>query len=371
LRDEIVLLSKRPIKLKSTRTWRTYTGGKLIEEWQGNKESSDSEFPEEWIASVVKARNPGRENILDEGLSRLELEDGRNNTLKDIIEDDPVAFLGEDHYKRFGANLGVLVKILDSAERLTIQVHPDNVTAQKLFNSVFGKTEAWFFLGGREIEKEVPYILLGFKPGITKDKWQELFEKQDIDGMLGVLNKFNIKPGDVYLIEGGVPHAIGPGCFLAEIQEPTDYTIRVERTTPKGRNVPDTSCHQGIGFDKMFDCFHYDGYNQDEVIKRWNLKPRLLTKESGGSESALIAYDNTPKFAMNLIEVEKSMTLEKNGSFSIIIVLFGKGRISWKEGSMEINQGEQVFLPFEFQDAELINSNNKTLSVIRCFPPVI
>ncbi len=66
--------------------------------------------------------------------------------------------------------------------------------------------------------------------------------------MLDSLHKVPLTEGEVLLIEGGVPHAIGSGCFLIEIQEPTDYTLRVERTTVRGETLPDTACHQGAGF---------------------------------------------------------------------------------------------------------------------------
>ncbi len=51
---------------------------------------------------------------------------------------------------------------------------------------------------------------------------------------LDCLHKFEVKAGVTYLMKGGVPHAIGAGCLLIEVREPTDYTIRTERTTPRG-----------------------------------------------------------------------------------------------------------------------------------------
>lgn len=168
-----------------------------------------------------------------EGLSEIVLENGKSITLKDLIRSNPEDILGRRHTAKYGSETAVLVKVLDAGERLTIQVHPDREFAQSAFQSVFGKTEAWYILGGRTIGGEDPYVLLGFKPGMTQAKWKQLFEDQDIPGMIGALHKIPVQPGDVFLVEGGVPHAIGSGCFLIEIQEPTDYTLRVERTTPE------------------------------------------------------------------------------------------------------------------------------------------
>lgn len=206
-------------KIASTRVWRTYFGGKEIEKWQGFEEPKDSDMPEDWIASVVNARNPGREHILDEGLSKVSLDfnGGGVTTLKALIESDPQGFLGVEHYKKYGNNTAFLTKIIDSMNRLTIQVHPDKVFSKQVFQSDYGKTEAWYILGGRKVDGEDPYILLGFKPGITKEVWRKLFEKQDIQGMLDSLHKVYIKPGDVFIIYGGVPHAIGSGCLSVKL----------------------------------------------------------------------------------------------------------------------------------------------------------
>lgn len=57
--------------------------------------------------------------------------------------------------------------------------------------------------------------------------------------MIGCLHKIEVNIGDAFMIYGGVPHAIGSDCFLLEVQEPTDYTMRVEKTTPAGLIISD------------------------------------------------------------------------------------------------------------------------------------
>ena len=138
-----------PIRLTGSRAWRTYFGGKLLEQFHGAKTGEDDHFPEEWIASLVAARNAGREE-LTEGLSMLA--DRPSVSFKELIESDPAGYLGEEHAVQLGATLGVLVKLIDSAERLAVQVHPDKEKARELFHSEYGKTECWHILGGREIQ---------------------------------------------------------------------------------------------------------------------------------------------------------------------------------------------------------------------------
>ena len=88
--------------------------------------------------------------------------------------------LGKKFVKEHGIQPGVLVKLIDSAERLTLQVHPDRPTAERLFHSPYGKTECWHILEAREVNGEEPCIYYGFKEGMTKEKWQDLFDRQDI-----------------------------------------------------------------------------------------------------------------------------------------------------------------------------------------------
>ena len=153
-----------PIRLRSARAWRTYTGGRLIDEMHGISPARDTHFPEDWIASVVRANNPGREDVV-EGLGEL----ASGGYLRDLVAADPASALGAAHVARFGASPAVLVKIIDAAERLAVQVHPDKERAQRHFGSPFGKTECWHIIGGRSVGGEEPCVYLGFRPGITRN----------------------------------------------------------------------------------------------------------------------------------------------------------------------------------------------------------
>ena len=356
-----------PIKLNNARAWRTYLGGKLLDQLHGIKEGRDAHFPEEWIMSVVSARNTGREHIKDEGLSIL-ANDGALS-LKSIIESNPAAYLGEQHALKYDNQMGVLVKIIDAAERLTVQVHPDKKIAKDLFQSAYGKTECWYILGGRDIDGNVPCIYLGFKKGVTKEQWKKLFEEQNITGMLNALNKFEVQKGEVILIEGGTPHAIGSGCFLVEIQEPTDYTIRVEKTTPSGFRIDDSMCHQGLGFEKMLDCFNYDTYTEEEVRKKWFISSNIIDVQEGGTNTSLIGYDSTEYFKMDQIEVSSKVILNLDKVFSGLYILESEGEMISNGVSQEIKKGDQFFIPASTVNIEFINKGNKTLKIMQFYGP--
>lgn len=348
------------ISLTNERAWRTYLGGSLIDLLHGADNMEDTHFPEEWIMSVTACRNAGREYIENEGMCR-DVKTGK--LLADIIDEDPCALLGKAHYDKFGNTTGVLIKLIDSAERLSIQVHPDKAKAKQYFNSDYGKTESWHILGGREINGEKPCIYLGFKKGITREYWQKMFDEQNINGMLECLNKIEVKKGDTFLIKGGVPHALGAGCFLLEVQEPTDYTIRTERTTPSEFKIADSMCHQGIGFDNMMDCFTYDGMELSDIVEKYKLKP---TKKE--EDIILVSYNATPCFSLHKIEVETDYTAPCEETFYGLYILEGEGELICDGSAEKLTVGKQFFVPagtpFEVKA-------NKKMSIAKFYGPKV
>ncbi len=360
-----------PLKMKENRVWRLYLGGVLLDELRAAENPSDTNFPEDWLASVVEANNPPREDTPEkEGLSKVEGEDG-GVYLKDIIHSDPVGCLGEQHIARFGANFGVLTKFLDSAERLPIQVHPTKAAARALFNSEYGKTESWYILNSRTINGEEPYILLGFKKAVTREEWKDIFERQDIGAMIECMHKIPVKKGDVFLITGGTPHAIGPGCFLLEVQEPTDYTISVEKTDMRGKVMPDFLCHQGLGFEKMFDCFDYICRSERELLDSFKLKPVKIGEQDGGECYGMINYSDTPCFALNKIIVRDKYILGGLGRACCLAVTQGLGTFVCADRLIPVKAGDCLFVPADCADIRVVSSGDKPLELLECLPPDI
>ena len=348
----------KPIRLVTSRAWRTYLGGKMISVLHGET-GADTNFPEEWLMSTVSARNAGREHIV-EGISRVADTD---LTLAGLVKAYPHEMLGDAHVSAHGENLGVLVKLLDAAERLTLQVHPTRETAKRLFDSGFGKTECWHIIGEREIGGEKPCIYIGFREGVTREEWERCFREQDIPAMLACLHKVEVKTGDTFIVRGGVPHGIGAGCFLVEIQEPTDYTVRTERVTPSGLAVADSMCHQGLGFDRMFDCFEYDGADLDKTLQRYRVEP-VCESGDGYDVKHIIYPEVTDMFALDLVTVTDTAALA-NHAFCGIYVLSGEGSL---EG-MPIKACDHFFVPASCHRITLTAKGDAPLTLIRCFGP--
>jgi mannose-6-phosphate isomerase len=118
----------------------------------------------------------------------------------------------------------MLIKYLDAKEPYLLQAHPTRSFAKRMWNSDFGKEESWYVIGIREDVKEPPYILLGFKEGVTRADVEKYYAQDDLRSLEMLCHKIPVKPDEVYFVGGGVPHALGEGCFVIEVQEPSDIT---------------------------------------------------------------------------------------------------------------------------------------------------
>lgn len=288
--------------------------------------------------SNYKAFNPGWE-VENEGLSKTE--DGR--FLKDIIEKNKKDMIGNRN------EMSLLFKLLDSSERLVIQVHPTVEFAKKNFNSNYGKIECWYILndGG--------CVYLGFKPGITKEYIKELFKKQDTDAMLDTMHCFNVEKGDFIFVAGGVPHAIGKGCFLAELQEPTDLMVIPERVTPSGIKLNDRKLHGGLGFEKMFDCFLYEGEDRKTTKEKYFIQSRQADKNT----EILLAEKVTDKFKLYKIKADGECVY-KMKSYGVMLIIEGNGKVN----NVLAKEGDRFFIS---ENEKEVNINGK-LKVLVCHP---
>lgn len=154
----------------------------------------------------------------------------------------------------------LLIKLIDSAQSLSIQVHPSDEYALKYENSL-GKTEMWIILDA----KEGSYINLGFNQDVKKEDFPELIKD---DSILSYLNKIYVKPGDIYLIKPGTIHAIGEGITLLEIQESSKLTYRVYDFNRIDKNGNKRELHVAKAMDVLnFSKLDIQNLNKEEAIK--------------------------------------------------------------------------------------------------------
>ena len=113
----------------------------------------------------------------------------------------------------------LLLKFLFPAEKLSVQVHPDDATAQG-FGEPWGKTECWYVAHARPGSQ----IALGLKPGVTRAQFEQAIHEKRAEDLL---NWINIYQGEMIYVAGGTVHTLGPGSVLVETQQQSDTTYRL------------------------------------------------------------------------------------------------------------------------------------------------
>lgn len=335
----------RPIFFERNRVFRVYTGGKLFADFFGD-EAKDGFFPEEWIASAVRAinKNPTSEK---EGVSRLR---GTDTYFDELLAADPEGMLGSKRKMR------ILVKILDSAVRLPAQAHPDKPFSRKHFNSEYGKTESWLILGTRPEAK----IYFGFKDGVDRARFEAAIDESLTNkaAFEDILEYSYAKEGDVYLVPARTVHAIGAGCLILEVQEPTDFTIQPEHYCDDYK-LSDREMYIGLSRADAVDCFDFG--KAPQAMRT----PTEVEKRDGVLVESLISPRDTDCFEVRRITLSKGeYTPSLADSYGVYIVTDGEGEILGEGYSFSLKRGEYFFLPACAMGKCRIIGN---LSIVECY----
>lgn len=335
---------KRPLFFKQNRVRRIYTGGRQFAKFFGDN-STEGYYPEEWVCSCVKALNEGS-TVYNEGISVLE----SGEYFHDILNEYKKELLGENRDE-----LGVLVKFLDSSIRLPLQVHPDKEFSRKYFNSEFGKTESWIIIG----TEPDACIYFGFNGKYTTEELRAAFEEDDDTHLLSMMNKIPVKVGDVFLIPGKAIHAIGKGCLLIEVQEPTDFTIQPEKRCGE-YILSENEKYLGLTPDEAFECFDMDFIGIQTIEKR-NLRSNPVRE---GNTEKLITYEQTPCFAVNRHYINQKTPLFCP---SIYVVSNGSGKVYCDGYERQIKKGDYFFAPYIINGSLFAEGENLELTEC-CLP---
>lgn len=336
----------QPFRFTENRVWRCYLGGKMIDALRGKPESQckDTLFPEDWIASVVEARNP-QHPVPGEGISRAVI-DGREVSFADLVEARSEDLFGPGHVRALGRTPGFLMKLLDSAIRLPLQAHPDRETARRLYNSPYGKTEAWIVLATRRIDNEEPYLLLGFNETLDPDVFVHDCIAGDMRRPLAMVHKHAVHPGDVLLLRGGLVHAIGPGVFLVEIMEPTDWVTQpdpvcgTQPLTIEDRFGP-------LPPEKAMEVFHFEAMSREDAWRSAALDPVVEEEQGRSRRVRLIGPDATTLFGARRLEVQGEWTDDTrvSGCFAGAVIE-GALELRWRDRVIELHRGDTFFVPW-------------------------
>ncbi|MBP2338707.1 mannose-6-phosphate isomerase [Saccharothrix coeruleofusca] len=328
----------RPVALPANQPKQFYRGGASIAALRG--EPAAEYGPEDWVASTTTLF--GRDEA---GLSRLP--DGR--LLRDAVRADPVAWLGERHVAEFGADTALLVKLLDAGQRLPVHCHPSNEFAARHLGCRHGKTEAWIVVG---TTGDDPTVYIGFREDVSPELVADWVSTQDSEAMLAALNPVRVSPGDAVFVPAGLPHAIGEGVFIVELQQPTDFSITLEW---KGFLNDADAGHLGLGFDTALGCVDRHGRagSLDELIRR--------TGDRADASVDLLGPQAAPFFRADRLHVAGRAALEP--SFAVLVVLEGSGEL----GGLPLRRGSTVVVPHAAGEQVLTGD----LVAVRCRPPLV
>jgi len=318
-----------PVFFRKNRVFRVYLGGKLLDAFVGG-EGPDCNYPEEWICSAVRAINPGHTDPL-EGIS-LRAEDGA--PFDALLREHKKEYLGERE------DLGVLVKFLDSAIRLPMQAHPTRAFSREHFGSPYGKAESWVILDTREDA----CIYFGFRDQIRKKDFEALVRKSesDRDCMTSVVNRIPVKAGDVFFVDAGIIHAIGAGCLILEIQEPTDFTVQPERWCGDYR-LSDREMYLGLEPSAALDCFCYGQYGS-AVVRSGKKEPVTEYRDDRLLVESLIGAADTSCFSVKRYCLNRG-SVPLSIPASIWVCTEGEGLLSGEGYEKPVKKGDYFFLP--------------------------
>lgn len=347
------IIASNPVFFEKNRVFRVYLGGKLFSDFFGD-DSEDGFYPEEWICSSTTALNEGSTDPY-EGVSLIK---GTDIHFNDLLDEQKELMLGNRD------NLDVLVKALDSAIRLPVQAHPDKPFSRAHFNSEFGKAESWLVLGAREDAA----IFFGFKDGVTEKDLKDAVEASETDknAMENLLNRIPVKPGDVYFIPAKAVHAIGYGCLILEVQEPTDFTIQPERWCGDYK-LSDQQMYLGLDKETALSVFDYS-YNLDRVQKECKKTPEIIYENNGCIKESLISKKDTTCFSVERYIINNSET-EFLSAPCIYVVTDGKGKLTGENYCKEIKKGDYFFMPYSCDKKIKVQAESLTLAA--CIPPEV
>jgi len=302
-------------------------GGDTLRERFGKKAKPGARIGESWEICGM----PGKSSLVANGFLK-------GNSLEEIAEIYMDELLGEAVYAKFGTEFPLLVKFIDAADKLSIQVHPDDRLASERHHA-WGKTEMWYVIDA----KPGGVIYTGFRKKTTREEYLDyLGSKKLID----LINVTPVRTGDVFFIPAGLVHAIGGGVLLTEIQQTSDVTYRIydwDRVDGSGRP---REMHTSLALDAIN--FSFDSTNLIRTVHELNRT--VLLAESQYFHTSLITFDRP-------IIKDYSLT----DSFIIYICTQSMAVVECNGHSEEIKAGETILIPASADSVAIIPRGTATL----------
>jgi mannose-6-phosphate isomerase len=247
----------------------------------------------------------------------------RGKTIDDLIGEYGAQLLGAKVLQQSGNTFPLLVKFIDARDNLSIQVHPDDELAGKRHHSL-GKTEMWYVVNATPDAT----LYSGFSQQIDAGEYVRRVANNRI---MDVLRRYRVKPGDVFFLPAGRVHAIGSGCFIAEIQQTSNITYRIYdyNRTDAGGNTREL--HTQLAQDAI----------------DYTLLPDYRTPYTP-CENEAIELVRCKYFTTNLLKINKMKSRDYSSFDSFVIYICTKGEAivhDNRDNALHVRQGQTVLIP--------------------------
>ncbi len=285
---------------------------------------------EAWVLSGVDGNQTGIVNGFLAG-----------NDLNELVEVYMGDLVGDKVYERFGDEFPILVKFIDAADYLSIQVHPDDELAAKR-NIGYGKSEMWYIIDADPGAE----LISGFSEKVDQQTYLKHLNDKSLKQ---ILNAEKVAAGDVFYMPAGRVHALGPGIFLAEIQQTSDTTYRIydwDRVDSEGKS-------RELHIEEALDAIDFNVYD--------DYKSQYQPKQNG--TATLV---NSPFFTTSLIQLDQALAKDYSELDSFVIYVCVGGSVTIvhdgeTEPQVTISQGEAILLPASIDRVDIIPSSDSKL----------
>jgi mannose-6-phosphate isomerase len=334
----------RPVALAANTPRSFYRGTGRIHRFRGLPPPADAYHPEDWIASTT-----ARFGAAPAGLTTLP--DGTR--LADAVAAEPQRWLGPEHVARHGADPAILVKLLDAGERLPLHVHPDRRFALAHLASPYGKTEAWVIVDAGPDA----VVHLGFSRPVEPGELAGWVAGQRVAELLAATNRVPVRRGDAVLVPAGLPHAIGPGIFLVEAQEPTDFSVLLEHDA---FGVAAPAAYLGLDRDEALACVDRGAWSGSRLADL--SRERAAGRGTRPGVDRLLPAAADPFFGVERLRPDPVSVLDP--AFSVVVVVDGLGVLRVDGGASPVAAGDTLLVPYAAGAGELRGD----VEAVRCRP---
>jgi mannose-6-phosphate isomerase len=302
-------------------------GGNKLSKLKKNNTESNKQISESWELSAVS----GNISVVANGFLA-------GNNLQELIEIYMGDLVGESTYEKYGIEFPLLLKFIDAAQPLSVQVHPnDQIALQR--HKAYGKEEMWYIMEAANDAE----LCLGFNRNINS----EILKKSLLDNNLpDFLNFEKIKTGNVFEVPSGRIHAIGKDILLAEIQNTSDITYRIYDW---GREY-DAKTARPMHVDMALDVIDYNSYDkyktEYEIIKN---KCSDVCRNS--------------HFSVKIIDFDSAVIRSYIGgdSFTAYMCVDGDAVLECNGKKETLAKYETILVPAEIDEVKLIPNRHTRL----------